>query len=187
MMDRSTFTPGPLSEVHARASGDQWTLVFVRTLHHSPAKVWAALTEPAQLAEWAPFTADRDLCSGGDAVLTMIDGEVREAMSATVTRAERPTLLEYTWGTDLLRWELDAVDGGTRLTLRHTLKDHDWLPKIAAGWHLCLDVADRLLSGTPVGPIRGSAARDYGWDELNHAYADKLGIPATDLPESNQP
>lgn len=185
-MDRSTFKPGPLSEVHARASADQWTLVFVRTLRHSPTKVWAALTEPAQVAEWAPFTTDRDLGSRGDAILTMIDGEVAEPTSATVTRAEPPTLLEYTWGTDQLRWELATVEGGTRLTLLHTLKDRDWIPKIAAGWHICLDVAERLLAGSPVGPIRGNEARDYGWDELNHAYADKLGIPATDLPDSEQ-
>jgi uncharacterized protein YndB with AHSA1/START domain len=182
MMERSTFKPGPLSEVLARPREDEWTLVFVRTLRHSPAKVWAALTEPAQLAEWAPFTTDRDLGSRGDAVLTMIDSEVAEPMPATVTRTEPPTLLEYTWGTDRLRWELVAAGDGTELTLLHTLKDRDWIPKIAAGWHICLDVAAHLLDGDPVGPIRGSEARDYGWDELNRAYADKLGIPATDLP-----
>jgi uncharacterized protein YndB with AHSA1/START domain len=181
-MTRSTYQPGPLSEVDAHAREDQWTLVFVRTLRHPPEKVWAALTEPAQLAEWAPFTGDRDLGSGGDTTLTMIDGEVAEPLPASVTRAEPPTLLEYTWGTDLVRWQLAAVEGGTRLTLQHTLKDRDWIPKVAAGWHICLDVAEYLLDGDPVGPIRGSDARNYGWDELNEAYAEKLGIPVTDLP-----
>jgi hypothetical protein len=48
------------------------------------------------------------------------------------------------------------------------------LPKVAAGWHLCLDVAERLLDGRPIGPIRGEDARNHGWEELHDAYAEKL-------------
>ena len=105
----------------------------------------------------------------------MIDGDVAEDLPASVRRAEPPTLLEYTWGTDLLRWTLEPVDAGTRLTLEHTLADRDWVPKVAAGWHLCLDVAERLLDGDPVGPIRGEDAKNYGWDRLHDAYAETLG------------
>jgi uncharacterized protein YndB with AHSA1/START domain len=180
-MDRSTYQPTPLTTVDYAADGDRWTLVFVRDLRHPPEKVWAALTEPARLAEWAPYTTDRDLGSPGDATLTMIDGEVAQPMTASVRRAERPTLLEYTWGTDLLRWELDATGTGTRLTLRHTVADRDFLPKAAAGWHICLDVAEHLLDGQPIGPIRGSEARDHGWDALNEAYAEKLNLPGTSI------
>jgi uncharacterized protein YndB with AHSA1/START domain len=181
-MNRTSFEPSRLAEVDCRTAGDQWTLVFVRDLKHSPERVWAALTEPAQLSEWAPYTSSRELDSPGDATLTMIDGDVAEDLSAKVTQAERPTLLEYTWGTDLLRWELVPTAKGTRLTLLHTIKDRDWVPKIAAGWHLCLDVAERLLDGQPIGPIRGSEALQFGWGRLNEAYAVMLGIPATDLP-----
>jgi uncharacterized protein YndB with AHSA1/START domain len=182
-MDRTTFEPGPLAEVDCLAGEDRWTLVFVRTLRHPPEKVWAALTEPAQLGQWAPYTADRNLGSTGDATLTMIDGATSEDLAASVTRADPPTLLEYTLGTDLLRWELAAIDAGTRLTLRHTVQDRDWLPKVAAGWHLCLTVAEQLLDGQPIGPIRGADALNYGWDELNDAYAEKLGIPSTGRPD----
>ena len=83
-------------------------------------------------------------------------------------------MLEYRWGTDLLRWELTATGDGTRLTLRHTVADLDMAAMAAAGWHLCLDVAERLLDGAPVGPIRGTQARDFGWDQLNEAYAKTL-------------
>lgn len=178
-MDRSTFQPSPPTDVDCVADGDRWTLVFVRDLRHAPEKVWAALTEPGQLAEWAPYISDRDLGSPGDATLTMIDGDVAQPMAVSVRRAERPTLLEYTWGTDLLRWELAGTDSGTRLTLRHTVADQDFVPKVAAGWHICLDVAEHLLDGQPIGPIRGAEARDYGWEALNAAYAEKLGIENT--------
>jgi uncharacterized protein YndB with AHSA1/START domain len=172
-----TYEPSPPAVAEYRADGDRWTLVFTRELRHPPEKVWAALTEARQLGEWAPFTADRDLDSPGDATLTMIDGDMAEDMPANVSRAEPPRLLEYVWGDDLVRWELAASGSGTRLTLRHTLAEKDWLPKVTAGWHICLDVAERLLDGDPVGPIRGRDALDHGWTELRDAYAERLGIP----------
>ena len=178
-MSRAKFEPGPLSAVECLAADGRWTLVFVRDVGHPPAKVWMALTDPAQLGEWAPFTSDRDLGSVGDATLTMIDGDSSEDLAASVRRAEPPTLLEYTWGSDVVRWELEATDSGTRLTLRHTLDDPDLIPKVAAGWHLCLVVADRLLEGRPVGPIRGEDARNYGWEELHDAYAERLANAGT--------
>jgi uncharacterized protein YndB with AHSA1/START domain len=173
-----TPTPGPLADVTAEAPdppGGGWTLVFIRDLRHAPDRVWAALTEPAQLRAWAPFVPDRDLATAGPATLTMIDADSPEDTAAVVRRAEPPTLLEYTWGGDLLRWELTPAGAGTRLTLRHRVADRDWLPKVAAGWHLCLDVAERLLAGSPVPPIRGEDARNHGWDELAEEYAAKLG------------
>jgi uncharacterized protein YndB with AHSA1/START domain len=182
-MNRADFEPGPFAAVDCRASDDRWTLVFVRDLRHPPEKVWAALTEPAQLREWAPYTADRDLASTGDATLRMIDGSTFEDSPASVTRAEPPTLLEYTWGTDLLRWELAATDSGTRLTLHHTVKDREWMPKVAAGWHLCLVVAEHLLDGQPIGPIRGTEALHYGWEALHDAYAEKLAISGSGWPD----
>ena len=169
-----THQPGPPADVRALPDGDRWTLIFVRELKHPPGKVWTALTRADQLAAWAPFTADHDLDRLGAATLTMIDGEVAEPMPVAVTRVEPPRLLEYAWGEDHLRWELEVVDGGTRLTLRHTLTDREWLPKVAAGWHLCLDVADRMLDGEPIAPIRGRDALNYGWPELADSYAKRL-------------
>lgn len=175
-MSEPTFDPGPLAEVRCETDGDRQTLVFVRELHHPPEAVWAALTDPAQLRAWAPFTSDRDLGQLGDATLTMIDGDTATDLPGSVCRAERPALLEYQWGDDLLRWELAATAAGTRLTLRHTVEDPDMPAKAAAGWHLCLVVMERLLDGEPIEPIRGDDARNYGWEELKDAYAEQLGV-----------
>ncbi len=137
-MTARTFEPGPLAAVDFHADGDRWTLTFVRDLPHPPEKVWSALTDPTQLEQWAPFNADRDLASPGPATLTMVSRDESMPMSASVIRADRPTLLEHTWGPDLLQWRLEAVDEGTRLTLRHTVADRELGPKVAAGWHICL-------------------------------------------------
>jgi uncharacterized protein YndB with AHSA1/START domain len=108
----------------------------------------------------------------------MVDGETRMDLPATVIRAQAPSLLEYRWGDDLLRWELAPSATGTRLTLRHTVGDGDFLAKAAAGWHLCLAVADLRLGGEDVGPIRGRDAMNHGWQELHDAYAAELGVQA---------
>jgi uncharacterized protein YndB with AHSA1/START domain len=176
-MKRDDYVPTGLAEVHvAEAEGDLWTLVFVRILSHEPPVVWAALTDPAQLDEWAPFRADHALDETGPAILTMIDGADEVPLRATVIRADEPTLLEYIWGDDVLRWELAAKDGGTRLTLRHTTAERSGVPMAAAGWHLCLDVMSLSLDGEPIGAIRGREAADFGWQRLRDAYADRLGV-----------
>jgi len=175
-MNDDTFEPGPLAEVHCIADADESTLVFVRHLRHAPSAVWAALTDPERLRQWAPFTTDRDLGQVGAVTITMIDGETTDVSAARVTRCEPPSLLEYTWGDDVLRWELEAAGPGTRLTLHHTLENRSDLPRVAAGWHICLVVAERLLDGHPIGPIVGNDAMNYGWQALHDRYAETLGI-----------
>jgi hypothetical protein len=46
----------------------------------------------------------------------------------------------------------------------------------AAGWHICFDVLDHLLSGTPLGRIVGAEAMKFGWQRLNAEYARQFGI-----------
>jgi uncharacterized protein YndB with AHSA1/START domain len=179
-MTEQPFDPGPLVDValeHDEAG--RWTLVFVRDLRHPRERVWHALVDPGELAAWAPFTVDRDLGGVGPAVIRMLDGsspaDVGVRLPATVLRAEAPGLLEYTWGaSDRLCWELTAIDGGTRLTLRHTMAERDFGSKAAAGWHLCLLVAERSLDGQPIAPIRGDAARQFGWEDLDRRYGERL-------------
>jgi uncharacterized protein YndB with AHSA1/START domain len=166
--------PGPLGDASVVAGGDTWTLIFIRDLRHPPAAVWQALTDPAEIDRWAPFRSDRDLGRPGDAVLTMVDGADETALPATVLRAEEPALLEYTWGDDRLRWELEPTADGTRLTLRHTSSERDIQAMVAAGWHLCFVVLERLLAGDQVEAVRGEAAREHGWEDLRAAYEKKF-------------
>ena len=166
-----TLDFGPPADASVVPDGDGWTLIFIRELKHPPAAVWRALVDPAEVGQWAPFAADRDLATVGPATLTMIDRDVRMPLAAEVLRADAPRLLEYTWGEDRLRWELEPAGRGTRLTLRHTLAKPDMEAMVAAGWHLCLVVLDRHLGGDPVGPIRGRDAMDHGFENLRDAYA----------------
>ena len=99
-------------------------------------------------------------------------------LETRVTRADAPKVLEY----NDMRWELEAFGGGTRLTLWHNI-DRRFISWGAAGWHICFDVLDRLLSGTPIGRIAGADAMKFGgWQRLNAEYAKQFGIEAPDWP-----
>jgi len=175
--DREHYTPGPATGAEVRKEGDVWTLVLVRELRHAPEKVWQALTDPAQLREWAPFDADRSLgTTGAMAKLTTVGAPAPHVTETTVTRADAPKLLEYTWGGFDMRWQLDRLDEGTRLTLWTNI-DRRFIAMGAAGWHICFDVLDHLLAGTPIGRLVGPDAIKFGgWQRLNAEYARQFGL-----------
>jgi uncharacterized protein YndB with AHSA1/START domain len=177
MSSRELYAPGPASGAEIRKDGEKWTLVLVRELRHSPEKVWQALTDPAHLREWAPFDADGSLGTVGRRVkLTTVGAPTRQVSETRVTRADAPKVLEYNWGGGDIRWELEAFGGGTRLTLWHNI-DRRFIAMGAAGWHICFDVLDHQLSGTPIGRIvGGEALRFDGWQRLHAEYAKQFGI-----------
>jgi uncharacterized protein YndB with AHSA1/START domain len=179
---REEYAPGPAGGAQVRKDGERWTLILVRELRHSPERVWQALTDPAQLREWAPFDADGSLGTAGSTVkLTTAGAPALHVTETKVTRADAPRVLEYNWGGFDMRWELEPDSGGTRLTL-WTAIDRRFIAMGAAGWHVCFDVLDHLLSGTPIGRIVGPEAMKLaGWQRLHAEYAKQFGV---DTPNS---
>jgi len=173
MTDLAQYTPGPASGAQVRKEGDKWTLILVRELRHSQEKVWQALTDPAELREWAPFVVDGNLGTVGATVNLSWVGNATP-IPTRVTRAEAPRVLEYSD----IRWELEAVGRRTRLTLWHKI-DRRFVAWGAAGWHIAFDVLDRLLSGSPIGPMAGAGAmKSAGWQRLVGEYARQFGVEA---------
>ena len=178
MTDREQYAPGPASGAQVvRKDGEQWTLILVRELRHRPEQVWQALTDPAHLREWAPFDADGSLGTVGRTVkLTTVGAPAPHVTETTVTQADAPRLLVYNWGGNDMRWELEATGGGTRMTLWTSI-DRRYISMGAAGWHVCFDVLDHLLSGDPIGRIVGMETMKFaGWQRLNAEYAQQFGV-----------
>ena len=175
MSSRETYEPGPARGAEVQKVGETWTLVLVRDLRHAPEKVWKALTNPGDLREWAPFDSDGDLGKPGTVKLTAVGAPTPVISETIVKRAEAPKLLEYTWGDNDLRWELEPLAGGTRLTLWHSI-DRRYISMGAAGWHICIDVLDHLLAGEPLGRIVAGDAMKFGWPRLNKEYARQFGM-----------
>jgi uncharacterized protein YndB with AHSA1/START domain len=176
MSNREKYMPGPAAGAEIDKAGDDWTLVLVRELRHPPAMVWQALTDPAQLAEWAPFDADRSLAAVGAVKLTTVGTPTPMVSETAVKRAEAPKLLEYSWGGGDLRWELEPLGRGTRLKLSHNI-NRGYIAWGAAGWHICFDVLDHLLAGEPLGRMVGPAVMQFeGWQRLSAEYTKQFGI-----------
>jgi uncharacterized protein YndB with AHSA1/START domain len=171
------YTPGPANMARVRKEGEKWTLVLVKELRHSPEKVWQALTDPAQLREWAPFDADGSLGIAGTTVkLTTVGAPALRVTETRVTRADAPEVLEYTWGGFDMRWQLEHFGGGTRLTLWTNI-DRRYISMGAAGWHICLDVLDHYLGGAPLGRIVGPDAMKFGgWQRLHAEYTKQFTV-----------
>ncbi len=170
------YEPGAASGAEIRKEGEKWTLVLVREISHPPALVWSALTDPEQLRQWAPFDSDRNLGAVGTAKLTTVGAPKPFVSESQVKRAEAPKLLEFTWGDQDLRWELQALESGTRLTLWHNI-DRRFIAMGAAGWHICLDVLERLVAGRPLGRIVGAdAIKLGGWQRLHAEYGKQFGV-----------
>ncbi len=178
MIEHERYTPSPIRGVQVskeREAEGKWTLILVRELRHSPEKVWQALTDPAQLREWAPFVVDENLGTVGATVkLTWVGNPM--PIDTKVTRAEAPKVLEF----GDIRWELEARGTGTRVTLWHSI-DRRFISWGAAGWHISFDVLERNLAGEPLGAIAGAhAIKSSAWQGLVTEYAREFG---TELPK----
>ncbi|MGH7656560.1 MAG: SRPBCC family protein [Gemmatimonadaceae bacterium] len=175
-MSEEPYQPGEARGASVLKDGEKWTLILVRELRHAPEKVWQALTDPAQIREWAPYDASGSLGAVGSSVkLTTVAAPTVQAAECVVKRADRPRVLEYNWGENEMRWELEALGDGTRLTLWHSI-DRRFIAMGAAGWHICLDVLDRSLGADPLGRIVGNEAMKFEWARLHKEYAQQFEV-----------
>lgn len=167
------YAPGPASEARVRKNGEKWTLILVRDLRHAPEMVWEALTDCEQVREWAPFDVTGDLESEGSTVSLTWTGTGNTSV-VNVTRVDVPHTLEF----GDIRWELESIGSGTRLTLWHNI-DRRYISWGAAGWHICFDVLERMLNGNPMSRIAGADAMKLeGWKRLTAEYAKQFETSA---------
>lgn len=157
-----TLVDGTLHEV----DGGQM-LRFERRLPHSVAKVWRAITEPAELAGWFPWELSIDLRVGGKIGFTHPSGAAT-APDAVITELSPPNVFAYYWNDGELRWELTPDADGCVLVFTHTFAARPPAAKFAAGWHMSLDVLGAVLSGSTV------SAGD--WAALNRGYVRAFGL-----------
>ena len=152
-----------------------WALHFVRRLRHSPAKVWAALADPEQRAAWFPGTMTGELTPG--ATLRFATGvDSVPDFTGTVLAVEPERLLEFTWGEDVLRFEIEPTPEGCRLTLRDSIAELGKAARDGAGWHVCLEQLDVALAGRPDCDTPGER-----WTEVHPSYVAAFGPEAATI------
>lgn len=149
----------PLASVQRTADG--WTVVFVRRLAHRPDKVWRALTESEHLEHWLPCDIVGERREGATielpfwpAHLDKYGPDLLPTLTGIIRVWDPPHALEWTWDTDVLRFELEPTDGGTTLTFTTWLgPDDQSAANTAAGYHACLDNLVELLDTGSVTPL----------------------------------
>jgi uncharacterized protein YndB with AHSA1/START domain len=130
------------------ADGARPAVRLERHLPDPPPVVWRALTDREQLRSW--FPCDVVLAGGqwevGAAITFPFPPEVIDmTLTGEVLAVDEPNSLAFTWGEEVLRFELSAEDGGTHLVLVNELPA-GIAARNAAGWEVCLD---RLAGRNP--------------------------------------
>ena len=162
-------------------------LRFERRYRQPVERVWRAISEPNEMAEWFPsnVVGERRVGAG----LRFVDDAQREAAHAageptrddgpmiegTVTDFEPPRVFAFTWGGELLRFELEPDGDGTRLVFTQLLSHQSVAARNGAGWHQCLGGLDRLLGEEPPAGE---------WREVYDDYVSRMG-PALGVPAGN--
>lgn len=153
--------------------GERTVLRFTRRLPHPPAKVWRALTEPEHLDAWFPTTIEGERAAGARLRFAHRDNVVEPA-EGEMLAFEPPALMEFVWGTDLLRFELRPDGEGSLLTLVHTFDEAGKAARDGAGWHACLDMLAGELRGE-----RAAGSSSDRWREVRGAYIERFGPEAS--------
>lgn len=155
-------------------------LRFERRLAQPPARVWKAITEPAEMAHWFPATVDTELKVGATMRFTFDDMPV-EATEGEILELDPPKLFVFRWGQDVLRLDLIPEGSGCRLVFTHTLSgtgpmgDRRAAARHAGGWDGCLDLLLAHLAGQ-----RAESGMDE-WFERNERYVETFGLAEGEL------
>jgi len=138
------------------AEDGQFVLRFERRLAHPAEKVWAALTDPAELSHWFPQDVEADLRPGGTMRFTFRNGEA-PPFDGEVLVYDPPRVFAYRWAADVLRWDLRPDGGGCLLTFTDTGTDQGQ-GRPGRGWLAGLPGS----AGGPPRRCRASGARPVG-------------------------
>lgn len=112
-----------------------------RRLPDPPPIVWLALTDREQLRSWFPcdVMVEGGLWEVGAAITFPFPSEVIDmTLTGEVLEVDEPSVLTFSWGDEVLRFELTPQDRGTLLVLIDELPPGT-AARNAAGWDVCLD------------------------------------------------
>jgi len=163
-------------------------LRFERRYGHAIERVWSAISEPSEMPLWFPSNVEGDRVMGAE--LTFADDTQRATAreAGQPTRADGPTfrgtivaydppkVFSFTWGGELLRFELSSDGPDTVLVFTHLLSHQSIAARTGAGWHMCLIQLDRLLRSPAVADEDTLAV----YDDYLQRVGPALGVPSGD-------
>jgi uncharacterized protein YndB with AHSA1/START domain len=172
----------PRGDGRVETEGELCVLRFERTLAHPIDAVWAALTQPDQLAQWWGH-AEVQLVPGGSFVVRWLNTDEHgngAEIHGTIGTIEAPTLLEIVGGLQgTLRFALRADGAGTHLSFSSTVVlPEAFRTRVLAGWHFHLDALARTLADES-----NDLVNLPEWEGIHARYSDS-GEPVGSAPPS---
>lgn len=114
-----------------------------RTLHVPAARVWEALTRPAEISKWMKFPARMELRMGG---AVHIDFGPEGALEGVICFLDPGHCLAYTWGESIVKWEVGHAGTSTALRLIHNGVKQPHAEGLRDGWDGFLDQLEEFLA-----------------------------------------
>jgi len=155
----------------------RWQLRFTRRLTGPPERVWRALVDPDELAEWFPTTIEGDCEPGAPLRFEFRHGE-GPPVEGEMLACDPPREMEFRWGSGdtRMRFELEPDGDGTVLALVDTFDELGRATRNAAGWHVCLDALASRFGGEAV----SEPAADR-WQQVHGHYVQRFGPEAATI------
>ena len=150
-MEAAAIAPEHEGVIGVREDGRAF-IRFERRLAHPVDRVWGAITDPAEMAEWLACRVEFDARTGGRLALWLGGADAPHVAQYVVTAFEPPHVLEASGaGEDgVLRWELRSEGTGCVLTFTDTRPTGERARNsVLAGWHVLMDQLPEALAGRP--------------------------------------
>jgi uncharacterized protein YndB with AHSA1/START domain len=167
---------------------DKPALRFERRYRHPMERVWRAISDPTEMAQWFPSNVEGTRAAGEE--LVFVDDAQRAAareageptrdegplIRGTVITYDPPKVFSFTWGGEVLRFELVPDGRDTVLVFTQLLTHQSVAARNASGWHMCLGALDRLFDAP--------ADEVVSWTDVYDDYLDRMG-PALGVPSGD--
>jgi uncharacterized protein YndB with AHSA1/START domain len=164
-------------------------LRFERRYRHPMERVWRAISDPVEMSKWFPSNVEGERAVGAE--LVFADDAQRAAARAAgeptrddgpaihgrVVTYDPPKVFSFTWGGELLRFELVPHGTETVLVFTQLLSHQSVAARNGSGWHMCLGLLDHFLGVDDAG-------EPPSWTDVYDDYLERIG-PGIGVPSGN--
>ena len=128
----TSVTNDEMSMGECARRGARWTPLRTAVRSSCIERVWSAITESDQLQFWMPCDIVGERRAGADIKLPFWPAAVEKyeldetPLTGRIEVWDPPAIFQWTWGGDILRFELNPTDGGTTMTFT------TWLSRLSS-------------------------------------------------------
>ncbi|MBC1336019.1 hypothetical protein HB820_11965 [Listeria booriae] len=137
-----------MQETYNKKTDKTGDMIFEIELKGNIETVWNLIATTKGFEQWFPEISVGEPGVNGLILFDFGDGQYEES---TITAYESPTLLQYDWDKNTVRFELTDQGDTTTLTFTESIVNlTTHTPRDIAGWHMCLQRIQGILESREV-------------------------------------